>query len=124
MRVGTRIPTRTACGGSTSREDPADPGEDVTDLDTERRCTGRGVTVIKTGEDDVVIGFIAGRKSDTMTIESDKSGKKFDLAADPKEASSRGGRGHQKMKRVTFRLVEKPVTIQPLANAEGSPKVN
>jgi len=85
---------------------------------------GRGVTVIKVADDDVVIGFIAGRKSDVMTIESDKSGKKFELHADPKEASSRGGRGHQKMKRVVFKLVEKPVTIQPLANAEGSGKVN
>jgi DNA gyrase subunit A len=85
---------------------------------------GRGVTVIKTGPDDAVIGFIAGRKADTMTIETDKSGKKIELHADPKEVSSRGGKGHQKMKRVTFRLVEKPVIIQPLANAEGSPKVN
>jgi DNA gyrase subunit A len=85
---------------------------------------GRGVTVIKTAEDDVVIGFIAGRKADTFTIETEKSGKKFELKADPKEASSRGGKGHQLMKRVTFKVVEKPVTIQPLANAEGSPKVN
>ena len=85
---------------------------------------GRGVTVIKTADDDVVIGFIAGRKADTMTIESEKSGKTFELHADPKEVSSRGGRGHQKMKRVSFILVEKPVTIQPLANAEGSGKVN
>jgi DNA gyrase subunit A len=85
---------------------------------------GRGVTVIKTTDDDVVIGFIAGRKADTMTIETDKSGKQFELHADPKEVSGRGGKGHQKMKRVTFKLVEKPVTIQPLANAEGSPKVN
>jgi DNA gyrase subunit A len=85
---------------------------------------GRGVTVIKTADDDVVIGFIAGRKADTMTIETEKSGKKFELKADPKEASTRGGKGHQLMKRVTFRVVEQPVTIQPLANAEGSPKVN
>jgi DNA gyrase/topoisomerase IV subunit A len=85
---------------------------------------GRGVTVIKTSDDDVVIGFIAGRKADFMTIETDKSGKQFELHADPKEVSGRGGKGHQKMKRVTFKLVDKPVTIQPLANAEGSGKVN
>jgi DNA gyrase subunit A len=85
---------------------------------------GRGVTVIKVAEDDMVIGFIAGRKADTFAIESDKSGKRFDLAADPKQASGRGGKGHQLMKRVTFKVVEQPVTIQPLANAEGSPKVN
>jgi DNA gyrase subunit A len=85
---------------------------------------GRGVTVIKVGADDLVIGFIAGRKADTMTIETEKSGKKIELHADPKEVSSRGGKGHQKMKRVTFRVVERPVVIQPLANAEGSPGVN
>ena len=83
-----------------------------------------GVTVIKTADDDAVIGFIAGRKADTMTIETEKSGKKFELHADPKQASSRGGKGHQLMKRVTFKVLEKPVTIQPLANAECSPGVN
>ena len=41
---------------------------------------GRGVTVIKTADDDAVIGFIAGRKSDMLVIETEKSGKKFDAA--------------------------------------------
>ena len=54
---------------------------------------GRGVTVIKTGDDDQVIGFIAGRKSDSFEIETEKSGKRFTLNADPKEASARGGKG-------------------------------
>ncbi|HEY4182370.1 MAG TPA: DNA topoisomerase IV subunit A [Kofleriaceae bacterium] len=85
---------------------------------------GRGVTVIKTQDDDHVIGFIAGRKADILEIETDKSGKKFELHADPKQVSARGGKGHQVMKRVTFRVVEKPVTIQPLANAEGGQGVN
>ncbi len=85
---------------------------------------GRGVTVIKTTDDDVVIGFIAGRKADTLVIESEKSGKQLELHADPKEVSSRGGKGHQVMKRVTFKLVPKPVTVQPLANAEGGQGVN
>jgi DNA gyrase subunit A len=85
---------------------------------------GRGVTVIKTSDDDVVIGFIAGRKSDTLVIETEKSGKKITLHADPKEATSRGGKGHQVMKRSTFVVVPKPVTIQPLANAEGGQGVN
>jgi len=85
---------------------------------------GRGVTVIKTADDDQVIGFIAGRKADVMTIETEKSGKKFPLAADPKQVKSRGGKGHQVMKRVTFIVVPTPVTIQPLANAEGGQGVN
>jgi DNA gyrase subunit A len=85
---------------------------------------GRGVTVLKTGDDDRVIGFIAGAKSDLFEIETEKSGKKFTINADPKQAKSRGGKGHQLMKRVTFRLIKKPVTIQPLANAEGGQGVN
>jgi len=85
---------------------------------------GRGVTVIKTADDDQVIGFIAGRKADQLTIETEKSGKKFSLAADPKQVKGRGGKGHQVMKRVTFIVVPTPVTIQPLANAEGGQGVN
>jgi DNA gyrase subunit A len=85
---------------------------------------GRGVTLIKTGEDDVVIGFIAGVKSDSFEIETEKSGKRHMVAADPKQVTSRGGKGHQVMKRVTFKVVGKPVTIQPLANAEGGQGVN
>jgi DNA gyrase subunit A len=85
---------------------------------------GRGVTVIKTVEDDAVIGFIAGRKSDEFTIETDKSGKKFPIAADPRQVKGRGGKGHQVMKRVTFTVVPTSVMIQPLANAEGGQGVN
>jgi DNA gyrase subunit A len=85
---------------------------------------GRGVTVIKTADDDMVIGFIAGVKSDVLTVATEKSGKEFELHADPKEVSSRGGKGRQIVKRTELVLVPKPVTIQPLANAEGSGKVN
>jgi DNA gyrase subunit A len=85
---------------------------------------GRGVTVIKVGGDDMVIGFIAGVKSDTLVVATEKSGKEYELHADPKEAGSRGGKGRQIVKRTELVLVPKPVTIQPLANAEGSPKVN
>jgi DNA gyrase subunit A len=85
---------------------------------------GRGLTVIKTEEDDMVIGFIAGVKSDSFEIQTEKSGKKFTLNADPKQVKSRGGKGHQLMKRVSFVVVPKPVVIQPLANAEGGKEVN
>ena len=85
---------------------------------------GRGVTVIKTADDDAVIGFISGAKSDQFVIESEKSGKKFPLNADPKQVKSRGGKGHQVMKKVTFVVMPTPVTIQPLANAEGGQGVN
>jgi DNA gyrase subunit A len=85
---------------------------------------GRGVTVIKTEDDDVVIGFIAGVKSDQLIVETEKSGKRFELAADPKQAQGRGGKGHQIIKRAQLVVVQRPVTIQPLANAEGGQGVN
>ncbi|HWU91091.1 MAG TPA: DNA topoisomerase (ATP-hydrolyzing) [Kofleriaceae bacterium] len=83
---------------------------------------GRGVTVIKTAEDDVVIGFIAGQKSDQLVV--DKGGKPHAISADPKEVQGRGGKGYQLGKRTQLALVKKPVTIQPLANAEGGQGVN
>ncbi|HET7504182.1 MAG TPA: DNA topoisomerase IV subunit A [Kofleriaceae bacterium] len=85
---------------------------------------GRGVTVIKTEDDDVVIGFIAGVKSDQLVLETEKSGKRFELAADPKQVKGRGGKGHQIIKRAQLVVVPRPVMIQPLANAEGGQGVN
>ena len=85
---------------------------------------GRGVTVIKTGDDDAVIGFIAGVKSDVLVVETAKGGKRFELAADPKQVKGRGGKGNQVVKRAELVVVARPVTIQPLANAEGGQGVN
>ena len=85
---------------------------------------GRGVTVIKTADDDAVIGFISGAKSDVLALETEKSGKKFDIKADPKQVKARGGKGFQIIKRAQLQVVPKPVSIQPLANAEGSEGVN
>jgi DNA gyrase subunit A len=85
---------------------------------------GRGVTVIKTEDDDIVIGFIAGVKSDHLVVETEKSGKRFELAADPKQVKGRGGKGQQIIKRAQLVVVPRPVVIQPLANAEGGQGVN
>jgi DNA gyrase subunit A len=85
---------------------------------------GRGVTVIKVEDDDVVIGFISGVKSDHLVLETDKGGKPIAVAADPKEAKGRGGRGYQVKRGVQLSLSKRPVTIQPLANAEGGQGVN
>jgi DNA gyrase subunit A len=84
---------------------------------------GRGVTVIKTEDDDAVIGFLAGRKSDVMVLEADK-GKPVEIAADPKEVTARGGKGHHLRRGATFKVVARPVTIPPLANADGGSGVN
>jgi DNA gyrase subunit A len=86
---------------------------------------GRGVTVIKTDAEDMVIGFIAGAKSDQLVIETEKTGKRHELAADPKQVQARGGKGHRVAgKRVQFVMVPSPVKVQPLANAEGGQGVN
>jgi hypothetical protein len=82
------------------------------------------VTVIKTEDDDVVIGFIAGLKSDQLVLATENTGKRFELAADPKQVKARGGKGHQIIKRTQLVVVPRPVTIQPLANAEGGQGVN
>jgi DNA gyrase subunit A len=85
---------------------------------------GRGVTVIKTDDDDMVIGFIAGVKGDQLVVETEKGGKRFELAADPKHVKGRGGKGPQIIKRAQLVVVPRPVKIQPLANAEGGQGVN
>ncbi|HEX5058938.1 MAG TPA: DNA topoisomerase IV subunit A [Kofleriaceae bacterium] len=85
---------------------------------------GRGVTVIKVTPGDHVVGFIAGGKGDVLQLESEKGGRDYSEKADPKQVTSRGGKGRQVIKKGTLVAVPKPVTIQPLANVEGSPKVN
>ena len=81
---------------------------------------GRGVTVIKTGDDDHVIGFIAGDKTTTMTIEN-AAGKQTVLAATSKDVSGRGGKGHQLQRKTTFKVVVPPVTIPSLGTStEGN----
>jgi hypothetical protein len=72
----------------------------------------------------MVIGFIAGAKSDQLVIEAEKSGKRHEIAADPKQVKARGGKGHQLARRVQFLVVRPAVKIQPLANAEGGQGVN
>ena len=74
--------------------------------------------------DDAVIGFIAGGKGDILHLETEKSGKDYSQKADPKQVSARGGKGHQVVKKSTLVAVPQPVTIQPLANAEGGQGVN
>ncbi len=85
---------------------------------------GRGVTVIKVADDDMVIGFVAGGKGEKLTVETVKGGKKFELLANPKGTSARGGKGHQIIKKAELKLVPKPVAIPSLANADGGSSVN
>ena len=79
---------------------------------------GRGVTVVKTGDDERVIGFVAGDKATTMVIEN-AAGKAWTLACDPREVTARGGKGHQLQKKTTFTRPPVPVTIPSLGGTEG-----
>jgi len=79
---------------------------------------GRGVTVIKTDDDDHVIGFVVGDKHATMTIEN-AAGKVWTLTADPKQVTGRGGKGHQLQRKTTFNRPPVPVTIPSLGTSEG-----
>jgi DNA gyrase subunit A len=80
---------------------------------------GKGVTVVKTGDDERVIGFVAGDKATTMVIEN-AAGKSWTLACDPREVTARGGKGHQLQKKTTFNRPPVPVTIPSLGpSAEG-----
>ncbi len=85
---------------------------------------GRGITVIKTADDDLVIGFVAGGKGTKLELQTEKSGKDYSETVDPKKTDTRGGKGHQVVKRTTLVAVKQPVKIQPLANAEGGQGVN
>jgi DNA gyrase subunit A len=86
---------------------------------------GKGVTVIKTSPDDRVIGVKVGKgRGDVLRLENDSGSRKFDIAADPKHAGPRGGKGRQLVKRSTLVAVTEPVIILPLANAEGGPEVH
>ena len=72
----------------------------------------------------MVIGFIAGAKGDQLVVETEKGGKRFEIAADPKQVRGRGGKGAQIIKRAQLVVVPPPVKVQPLANAEGGQGVN
>ncbi len=74
---------------------------------------GRGVTVIKTDDDDHVIGFIAGDRTTLLQLEN-AAGKAFPQHAEPRSVSARGGKGHQLQRKTTFKVVPPPVTIPSL----------
>jgi DNA gyrase subunit A len=86
---------------------------------------GKGVTVIKTGADDRVIGVKVGKgKHDQLHLATEAGTKKFDVAADPKQAGPRGGKGRQLVKRSNLVAIADEVVIAPLANAEGGEGVH
>jgi len=86
---------------------------------------GKGVTVIKTGGDDRVIGFIASSdKKAFLAVETEKGGKRFELHADRAKAATRGGKGGQIVKRSSLVLSARDLVIPVLATATGGTEVH
>ncbi len=80
---------------------------------------GRGVTVLKTEDDDAVIGFIAGSSKADQLVLATEGGKRFELAADKHKVVARGGKGTQVIKRTTLHLVRPAVIVPQLSGPEG-----
>ncbi len=86
---------------------------------------GKGVAVIKTAPGDRVIGFIVGsHKSDALHVETDKGGKTMALAADPKKAGARGGKGQPVVKRAKLVLSPLPPEVTTLATSGGGEEIH
>src|SRR5438477_674171 len=69
---------------------------------------GRGVTVIKVGSDDKVVAFLATSKKDAVVPLETTKGRKLELTTFRQEPVSRGGRGHQLVKRDTVKALPPP----------------
>jgi len=79
---------------------------------------GRGVTVIKVGEGDKVVAFLAtSQKNAVVQLETTK-GRKLELTTFRQEPVSRGGRGHQLVKRDTVKPLAQPAVFVQLPPAE------
>jgi DNA gyrase subunit A len=74
---------------------------------------GRGVTVIKVGEGDKVVAFLATSKKDAQVLLETSKGRQLELTTFRQEPVARGGRGHQLVKRDTLKpLPTPPVFVQ------------
>ena len=73
---------------------------------------GRGVTVIKVGDDDRVlaVGVARGAEDRPLTVET-ATGKKVEIGPDVYDVTGRGGKGRPIAKRSTVKLVPAPVKV-------------
>ena len=79
---------------------------------------GRGVTVIKVDDDDKVIAFLAtSDKQAVVQLETTK-GRKLELTTFRQEPVSRGGRGHQMVKRDKVKALPTPPVFIALPEEE------
>jgi DNA gyrase subunit A len=75
---------------------------------------GRGVTVIKTGDDDPVVAFLCtSDKEEKLELETEK-GRKLELSPRKYEVASRGGKGREMAKKDRIKTVARPILFVPL----------
>jgi DNA gyrase subunit A len=75
---------------------------------------GRGVTVIKTAEDDEVAAFLCtSRKDAALTLETDK-GRTLTLTPVRYEVTSRGGKGREMSRKDAVKSVTRPLEVVAL----------
>jgi DNA gyrase subunit A len=73
---------------------------------------GRGVTMIKVGDDDGVVGFALGKpKDEEVLIAELESGKKIPVGPGRYHVSGRGGRGHVLARKAKVARVLVPVEV-------------
>jgi DNA gyrase subunit A len=75
---------------------------------------GRGVTVIKTEEDDPVMGFGVGtRKDKVLLIVETDAGKEIPIGPERLSVTTRGGKGHGLMRKTKVVRVSQPAPVTP-----------
>src|SRR4051812_16500237 len=75
---------------------------------------GRGVHVIKLGPDDEVIAFLCTRDKQAVVVLETTKGRKLELTTFRQEPVSRGGKGHQLVKRDTLKAPSTGPVVQAL----------
>ena len=83
---------------------------------------GRGVTVIKTADDDQVVAFLCTSKKDAeITLETAK-GRTLKLSPGKYEVTGRGGKGREMSKKDEVKTVNRPLELVSLPEAPKSDK--
>ncbi|MFO0593822.1 MAG: DNA topoisomerase IV subunit A [Myxococcaceae bacterium] len=83
---------------------------------------GRGVTVIKTADDDGVIAFLCTTKKDQVIELETQKGRKLKLSIDAYEVTGRGGKGREMSKKDTVKSVRRELQVLALPEAPKSDK--
>jgi DNA gyrase subunit A len=80
---------------------------------------GRGVTVIKVGEGDRVVGVgvARGEEERPLTVET-ASGKRIEIGPKEHKQGGRGGKGRELGRRITVKVIPPPVKVVTFTPAE------